>query len=189
MMGSLSGTLATMGAGVPYAIGAKFAHPDRPVFALMGDGAMQMNGINEMITISKYHERWSDQRLIVMVLNNRDLNQVTWEQRAMSGDPKFEGSQDLPDFPYASYAEMIGLRGIRVEDPARVGPAWDDALASDRPVVYEAVTDPEVPPLPPHISLEQARSLMSALRKGDPSAGEVIRQSFKQKVLEFLPGR
>jgi pyruvate dehydrogenase (quinone) len=189
MMASLSGTLATMGPGVPYAIAAKFAHPHRPVIALVGDGAMQMNGNSELVTIAKYWKRWSDPRLIVLVLNNRDLNQVTWEQRAMSGDPKFEGSQSLPDFPYASYAEMIGLRGIRVDDPEHVGPAWDDALACDRPVVYEAVTDPEVPPLPPHITLEQARSLASALRKGDPNAAEVIRQSFKQKIAEFLPGR
>ena len=189
MMASLSGTLASMGPGVPYALAAKFAHPHRPVIALVGDGAMQMNGNSELVTIAKYWKRWHDPRLIVLVLNNRDLNQVTWEQRAMSGDPKFEGSQSLPDFPYAGYAEMIGLRGIRVEAPDRVGAAWDDALAADRPVVYEAVTDPEVPPLPPHITLEQASALMSALRRGDPGAGEVIRQSFKQKVLEFLPGR
>ncbi len=189
MMASLSGTLATMGPGVPYAIGAKFAHPDRPVFALVGDGAMQMNGINELITIAKYRHQWADQRLFVLVLNNRDLNQVTWEQRAMEGDPKFEGSQDLPDFPYASYAELLGLKGIRVERPEQVGPAWDEALAADRPVVYEAVTDPEVPPLPPHITLEQAKALTSALLAGDPHAGRIIKQSFKQKVEEFLPGR
>jgi pyruvate dehydrogenase (quinone) len=189
MMASLSGTLATMGPGVPYAIAAKFAYPDRPVIAMVGDGAMQMNGINELITIAKYHHRWSDQRLIVMVLNNRDLNQVTWEQRAMSGDPKFEGSQDLPDFPYASYAEMLGLRGIRVDAPEQVGPAWDAALSADRPVVLEAVTDPEVPPLPPHITIEQAKALSSALIGGDPSAREIIKQSFKQKAEEFLPGR
>ncbi|HEX3802023.1 MAG TPA: thiamine pyrophosphate-requiring protein [Solirubrobacteraceae bacterium] len=189
MMASLSGTLASMGPGVPYAIAAKFAHPHRPVIALVGDGAMQMNGNAELVTIAKYWERWHDPRLIVLVLNNRDLNQVTWEQRAMSGDPKFGGTQSLPDFPYASYAEMIGLRGIRVDDPARIGSAWDDALVSDRPVVLEAITDPEVPPLPPHITVEQARSLMAALRKGDPGAGEVIRQSFKQKLVEFLPGR
>jgi pyruvate dehydrogenase (quinone) len=189
MMASLSGTLATMGPGVPYAIGAKFAHPDRPVIALVGDGAMQMNGINELITISKYWEEWSDPRLIVLVLNNRDLNQVTWEQRAMSGDPKFEGSQSLPDFPYASYGEMLGLRGIRVDDPDDVGGAWDQALAADRPVVLEAVTDPEVPPLPPHITIEQAKALTSALRKGDPHAGRILKQSFKQKIEEFVPGR
>jgi pyruvate dehydrogenase (quinone) len=189
MMASLSGTLATMGPGVPYAIAAKFAYPERPVFALVGDGAMQMNGINELITIAKYRHQWSDQRLVILVLNNRDLNQVSWEQRAMEGDPKFEGSQDLPDFPYASYAELVGLKGIRVDAPERVGPAWDEALAADRPVVLEAVTDPEVPPLPPHITIEQAKAFASALAKGDPAASEMIKQSFKQKVEEFLPGR
>ena len=189
MMASLSGTLATMGPGVPYAIAAKFAYPDRPVFALVGDGAMQMNGINELITIAKYRERWSDQRLVVLVLNNRDLNQVTWEQRAMSGDPKFEASQDLPDFPYARYAELLGLKGIRVDRADAVAPAWDEALRSDRPVVLEALTDPEVPPLPPHITIEQAKALSKALIGGDPNAGQIIRQSFAQMVREFLPGR
>jgi pyruvate dehydrogenase (quinone) len=189
MMGTLSGTLATMGPGVPYAIAAKFAYPARPAIALVGDGAMQMNGINELITIAKYRHQWSDQRLIVMVLNNRDLNQVTWEQRAMEGDPKFEGSQDLPDFPYASYAELLGLKGIRVDSPEQVGPAWDEALAADRPVVFEAITDPEVPPLPPHITIEQAKALTSALMAGDPNAGQIIRQSFRQKVGEFFTGR
>ena len=189
MMGSLSGTLATMGPGVPYAIAAKFAHPHRPVLALVGDGAMQMNGINELITIAKYRHQWPDQRLIILVLNNRDLNQVTWEQRAMEGNPKFEGSQDLPDFPYARYAELVGLKGIRVDSPEQVGPAWDEALRADRPVVYEAMTDPEVPPLPPHITIEQAKALSSALLSGDPNAGRIVRQSFQQKVQEFLPGR
>jgi pyruvate dehydrogenase (quinone) len=189
MMASLSGTLATMGPGVPYAIAAKFAYPSRPVFALVGDGAMQMNGINELITIAKYRDQWSDQRLVVLVLNNRDLNQVTWEQRAMEGDAKFEGSQDLPDFPYARYAELLGLRGIRVDSPEQVGPAWDAALSSDRPVVLEAVTDPSVPPLPPRITIDQAKALGSALLAGDPDAKDIVKQSFKQKVEEFLPGR
>jgi pyruvate dehydrogenase (quinone) len=189
MMASLSGTLATMGPGVPYAIAAKFAHPHRPVVALVGDGAMQMNGINELITIAKYRHQWADQRLVVLVLNNKDLNQVTWEQRAMSGDPKFPGSQELPDFPYAQYAELLGLEGIRVSSPEEVPAAWDRALAAERPVVFEAVTDPEVPPLPPHITLEQAKAMSSALLAGDPSASQIIKQSFKQKAEEFLPGR
>ncbi len=189
MMASLSGTLATMGPGVPYAIAAKFTHPGRPAIALVGDGAMQMNGNAELLTVAKYWQRWSDPRLIVLVLNNRDLNQVTWEQRAMEGNPKYEGSQQIPDFHYAEYAELIGLRGIRVDAPDDVGPAWERALAADRPVVLEAVTDPEVPPLPPHITLEQARAFASALAKGDPNSGRIIRQSMKQKLEEFLPGR
>ncbi len=189
MMGSLSGTLATMGPGVPYAIAAKFAHPDRVAIALVGDGAMQMNGINELITIGKYWKRWSDPRLIVLVLQNGDLNQVTWEQRAQEGDPRFVGSQDVPAFPYARYAELLGLQGIRVDDPDEVGDAWDQALAADRPVVIDAITDPNVPPLPPHIKLEHAKALTSALLKGDPDARGIIRQAFKHKVEEFLPNR
>jgi pyruvate dehydrogenase (quinone) len=188
MQGSVSGTLASMGCAVPYAIGAKFAHPDRPVFALVGDGAMQMNGLNELITIAKYREQWADQRLVILVLNNRDLNQVTWEQRAQQGDPKFVGSQALPDFPYARFAEMVGLRGIKVDDPDQVGDAWDMALSAGRPVVLEAVTDPEVPPLPPHITVEQAKAISSALLKGDPGARGVIRQTLRDKVEDFLPG-
>jgi pyruvate dehydrogenase (quinone) len=148
-----------------------------------------MNGINELITIAKYRDHWPDQRLIVLVLNNRDLNQVTWEQRAMSGDPKFAASQDLPDFPYARYAELLGLEGVRVDRPDQVGPTWDRALTADRPVVVEAITDPEVPPLPPHITLEQAKAMSSALLSGDEHAGRIIKQAFKQKAEEFLPGR
>jgi len=189
MMATLSGNLATMGPGVPYAIAAKFAHPERPVIALVGDGAFQMNGMNEMLTIAKYHDRWSDQRLIVLVLHNNDLNQVTWEQRVMEGDPKFEVSQDIPDFPYARYAELIGLRGIRVDDPEQVGGAWDEALASDRPVVLEALTDPEVPPLPPHITFDQAVGFARALAHGDPSRREMITQSLRQAAHGLVPGR
>ena len=189
MKASLSGTLATMGCGVPYAIAAKFAYPDRVAIALVGDGAMQMNGINELITIGKYWQRWSDPRLIVLVLNNRDLNQVTWEQRAMEGDPKFDASQELPDFPYARYAELIGLRGIRVQTPDEVGPAWDAALAADRPVVLEALTDPEIAALPPHITFDQARALTSALLQRDPGSRNLIRRSFKEKIEELLPHR
>src|SRR5689334_2205216 len=188
MQSSLSGTLATMGPGVPYAIGAKFAHPHRPVFALVGDGAFQMNGMNELITVAKYWERWDDSRFVVLVLHNDDLNQVTWEQRAMEGDPKYEATQVLPDFPYARYAELLGFLGIRVDKPDEVGPAWDEALSADRPVVFEAITDPEVPPLPPHITFEEARKLMLSL-KGDPDRGAMVKESFKQKIEEFLPGR
>jgi pyruvate dehydrogenase (quinone) len=189
MMGSLSGTLATMGSGVPYAIAAKFAHPDRVAIALVGDGAMQMNGINELITIGKYWQRWSDPRLIVLVLNNRDLNMVTWEQRVLEGDPKYEVTQDIPDFPYARYAELVGLKGIRVDEPEALGDAWDEALSADRPVVLEAIVDPEVPPLPPHITFEQAKHFAQSALRGDPNRGRMIRQSLKQMAAQFIPGR
>jgi pyruvate dehydrogenase (quinone) len=188
-LASLSGTLATMGPGVPYAIAAKFAHPNRPVVALVGDGAMQMNGMAELITAAKYYDRWTDPRLVVLVLNNQDLNQVTWEQRAMEGDPKNPMTQRIPDVRYADFARMIGLEGVRIESPDAIDAAWEEAFSADRPFVIDAVTDPEVPPLPPHITLEQAKHFLSALRGGDPHSREIITESFKQKVLEFLPGR
>jgi pyruvate dehydrogenase (quinone) len=189
MMGSLSGSLASMGAGVPYAIAAKFAHPDRPVIALVGDGAMQMNGMAELITIAKYQHRWDDKRLVVMVLNNRDLNQVTWEQRVMQGDPRYDTSQDVPDFPYARFAEMAGLKGIRVEDPDMIGAAWDEALAATVPAVIEVITDPEVPPLPPHITLEQARNFTESVLRGDAHRGRMLRESLRQMAGHLLPNR
>ena len=188
-LASLSGTLATMGPGVPYAIAAKFAHPGRPALALVGDGAMQMNGMAELITAAKYYDRWTDPRLVVLVLNNQDLNQVTWEQRAMEGDPKNPMTQRIPDVRYADFAKLIGLDGVRVETPDMIDAAWDDAFSADRPFVIDAVVDPDVPPLPPHITVEQARHLMHALRKGDPNARGIMSESFKQKILEFLPGR
>jgi pyruvate dehydrogenase (quinone) len=188
-LASLSGTLATMGPGIPYAIAAKFTHPNRPAVALVGDGAMQMNGMAELITAAKYYERWADPRLVVLVLNNHDLNQVTWEQRAMEGDPKNPATQNIPDVRYADFARMIGLEGVRIESPDAIDAAWEEAFAADRPFVIDAVVDPEVPPLPPHITLEQAKHFLSALRGGDPHSRELITESFKQKVLEFLPGR
>jgi pyruvate dehydrogenase (quinone) len=188
MMASLSGTLATMGPGVPYAIAAKFAYPQRIAIALVGDGAMQMNGLNELITVAKYWRRWSDPRLVVLVLNNRDLNQVTWEQRALEGDPKYPATQEIPDFPYARFAELIGLGGRRVDDPDALGAAWDEALSADRPFVLEAVVDPEIPPLPPHISLEQAKHFAEAVAK-DPNRAAVIRHSVQQMVKDILPGK
>jgi len=187
MMASLSGGLATMGPGVPYAIGAKFAHPDRPVIALVGDGAMQMNGMNGLITISKYWERWADPRLIVLVLNNQDLNQVTWEMRAQAGDPKFEASQELPNVAYARYAELLGLKGIYCDDPDRIAAGWDEALAARTPVVFEVKTDPDIPPLPPHITLKQAKAFASTLWQGDPNEAGVIRKTIKEFAEELLP--
>jgi pyruvate dehydrogenase (quinone) len=187
--GSLSGTLATMGAGVPYAIGAKFAHPGRPAIALMGDGAMQMNGLAELLTINRYRDRWTDQRLIVCVLHNNDLNQVTWELRAMGGAPKFEESQNLPDVSYADFARSIGLGGITVRTPDELGPAWDGALAADGPTVIDVHCDPEVPPIPPHATLDQAVSMVESVVGGDPSGLHLMMQGAKEKLQELLPGR
>ena len=186
---ALSGSLATMGPAVPYAIAAKFAFPDRVAIAMTGNGAMQMNGINELITVAKYWKRWRDPRIIFLVLNNRDLNQVSWEMRIESGDPKFDASQDLPDFPYARYAELLGFTGIRVDKPEQVGAAWDVALSADRPVVYEAYTDPNVSILPPHISFEQAKNFMSAMVKGDPDEKGVIVESVKSMMAGIFPGK
>jgi pyruvate dehydrogenase (quinone) len=189
MMASLSGTLATMGPGVPYAIAAKMAHPERPVIAMVGDGAFQMNGMNELLTVAKYRHLWSDQRLVFCVLNNQDLNQVTWEQRVLAGDPKFEGSQAIPDFHAARYADLVGLRGIKVSDPDEIGPAWEDALTASRPTLIEVVVDPEIAPLPPHITFEQATAMAAAVIKGDPDGMDAMTKSLRGKLQEFLPGR
>jgi pyruvate dehydrogenase (quinone) len=182
MMASLSGNLATMCPGVPYAIAAKFAYPDRIPIALVGDGAMQMLGNSGLITIAKYWKRWQDPRLVILVLHNDDLAQVSWEQRVMTGDPKFSGSQDVPDFPYAEYARLLGLKGIRVDDPEKIGDAWDTALNADRPTVLEMITDPDVPPLPPHISFEMMVKYGETLLKGDPDELHIIKQTWKSEL-------
>ncbi len=188
MKGSLSGSLASLGAGTPYAMAAKMAFPERTVIACMGDGAMQMNGLNVMITIAKYWRQWSNPHLIVLVLNNRDLNQVTWEERVQLGAGKTESTQSIPDFPYHKYAELIGLRGIFVDDPDRVGAAWDEALAADRPVILEAYTDPNVPPLPPHITLKDAAHFMSMMAT-EPELGSVLKNSAKELLATVMPGK
>jgi pyruvate dehydrogenase (quinone) len=188
MMATLSGNLATMGPGVPYAIAAKFAWPDRVAIALVGDGAMLMNGINGLVTIAKYWQEWSDPRLIIMVLANHDLNQVTWEQRIMAGDPKFEPSQDVPDFRFAGYAELLGLTGIRVDKPEQIGPAWDRALSARQPVVIEAVTDPEVPTLPPHITFDEALHFNESMVHDSAGLG-MFRGAMKEMVQSFIPHR
>ena len=177
--GTLSGGLASMGAAVPYAIAAKFAYPERPVVALVGDGAMQMNNMAELITIQKYWQRWADPRLIVCVFNNQDLNEVTWEQRVMNGNPRYEASQSIPELSYARFAELIGLAGISVERDDDLGAAWDRALGADRPVVLDVKTDPNVAPLPPHITLAQAKAFMSSMAR-DPGAASVFADTARQ---------
>jgi pyruvate dehydrogenase (quinone) len=175
-----SGNLASMGAAMPYAIAAKFALPGRPVLAFVGDGAMQMNGLNELITLARYWKRWADPRFVVLVLNNRDLNMVSWEQRVLSGAPKFSDSQELPAFSYATYAEQLGIKGITLSEPGAAAEAWAEALACDRPVLVDAIVDPNVPPLPPHVTLKQARNYLSAILKGDPDALKIVRASVRE---------
>ena len=188
MKGSLSGSLASLGAATPYAMAAKMAYPDRVVIGTIGDGAMQMNGMNVMITVSKYWKRWSNPRFILMVLNNRDLNQVTWEERIQLGEGKTESTQSIPDLPYAKYAELLGLKGIFCNDPQNVGRAWDEALAADRPVILEFYTDPNVPPLPPHITLKDAEHFITMM-PSEPELGSVLRNSFKALIATILPGK
>jgi pyruvate dehydrogenase (quinone) len=189
MRGSLSGTLATMGAAVPYAIGAKYAHPDRPVVALVGDGAMQMNGMAELITVARYWRNWPDPNLVVAVLHNNDLNQVTWEMRALGGSPKFVESQALPDVSYSSFATSLGLHAIDVRHPDEIASAWSKALGAGRPVVLDVYTDPDVPPIPPHATVEQTEDAGKAMLAGDEDAAGVVRAGLKHKVQEFLPSR
>ncbi|WP_225813588.1 thiamine pyrophosphate-requiring protein [Streptomyces spinosus] len=193
MRASLSGTLATMGPGTPYAIAARFAYPDRPVIAFVGDGAFQMNGMNEMITIKRYLDRLSNPAapFIFCIFNNQDLNQVTWEQRAMAGDPKYPGSQEIPDVPYAAYAQLLGLKGIVCDDPQKVGAAWDEALACDKPVVLEFKVDNEIAPIPPHIMTAQGKKAAKAVLH-DPERVGIAAKGVRQKITEFaehLPGR
>ncbi len=188
MKGSLSGGLASLGAGTPYAVAAKFAYPERTVIAFMGDGAMQMNGINVMITVKKYWRQWASPKFIVLVLNNQDLNQVTWEERVQLGEGKTESTQAIPDMPYHKYAELLGLKGIYVDDPEQLSAAWDEALNADRPVILEARTDPNVPPLPPHITLKDARNFLSML-PSEPELASVLKNSAREMLASVLPGK
>jgi pyruvate dehydrogenase (quinone) len=185
MKAGISGTLATMGCAVPYALGAKFAYPDRPVVAFVGDGAMQMIGNAALIDIAFYKDRWPNKTCVIVVLNNSDLNEVTWEQRAMAGDPRYDVSQTLPAFDYAAYARSLGLHGIRVESPDQVRPAWEEALAHDGPVVYDAVTDPNVPPMPPQLRFETMRNMTRAFLKGDPAARDIMRHAVRARGSEL----
>ncbi len=188
MMGSLSGSLASLGAATPYAVAAKMAYPERVVLGFIGDGAMQMNGLNVMITVSKYWRKWSNPKFIIMVLNNQDLNQVTWEERVQLGSGKTESTQAIPDFAYHTYAELLGLKGIVVRDPEKLGAAWDEAFNADRPVIMNVYADANVPPLPPHITFKDAKNFMTMMAS-EPELGSVVKNSVKQVLASVLPGR
>jgi pyruvate dehydrogenase (quinone) len=189
MLASLSGTLLSMGGAMPYAISAKFAHPDRPLVALIGDGAMQMNGVNELITVAKYWREWADPRFVVLVLNNRDLSFVSWEQRSGEGTPMFPASQDLPDVAYHRWAEVLGLDGVLVDSPDQVPDLWQRVLTADRPVVVNAVVDPAELMLPPHFTAEQARKTAAAVLRGDSDRTEIIRRGLPSVLATYRPRR
>ena len=185
MSGNLSGMLASMLAAMPYAIAAKFAHPGRPVVCTIGDGAFQMLGMNELLTIKRHWQSWEDPRFIVLVLNNHDLTQVSWEMREV-GDPRWDTSQLVEEMDYAGYAQLLGLRGIRVDKPEQVAAAWDEAFAADRPVLLDVHTDPNVPPLPAHISFDEAKGFLATLAKGDPAERAVMRNSLRAVGAELF---
>ena len=189
MKASLSGNLATMCPGMPYTIAAKFAYPDRVAIGLIGDGAMQMLGINGLITVSKYWKTWKDPRMVVLILNNRDLNMVSWEQRVMEGDAKFDVSQDIPDVAYDEYAKILGLEGIRVDNPDDVKDALDTAMVVQKPVVLNIYTDPNVPMTPPHVTFKEMKAFASAIYHGDSDAWDMIKQTTKDVWAEYFPGK
>ena len=184
---SLSGGLATMGSAVPYAIAAKFAFPDRTPVAITGDGAMQMNGMNELITLKRYAERWADPSIVFVVANNRDLNQVTWEMRIESGAPDYPASQHLPDVSMAAFARLLGFEGIRVERAEDLTQAFATAFAARGPIVIEVMTDPNISMLPAHVTREQAMSFGRAMTKHDPEAAAAVVQSVKGVIAGLLP--
>jgi pyruvate dehydrogenase (quinone) len=189
MLASLSGTLLSMGGAMPYALSAKFAHPDRPLVALIGDGAMQMNGVNELITVAKYWRGWADPRFVVLVLNNRDLAFVSWEQRSSEGTPMFPDSQQLPDIGYHRWAEVLGLHGELVDSPEQVPGVWERALTADRPVVINALVDPAELMLPPHFTAEQARKTAAAVLRGDTDWAGIIRRGLPATIASYRPRR
>ena len=181
----LSSTLASMGSGLPYGLAAKLHEPHRPLVALVGDGAMQMNGIAELITVADRWRDWADPRFVVLVLHNDDLAEVSWEQRETESEPRFPASQRLPSFPYAGYADLLGLRGIRVDRPQDVADAFRAAFTADRPVVVEAVVDPDVPLLAPPPAgdtlAEQMREGLAGEPGGNPHARGLLDTQLDQQ--------
>ena len=179
MMGSLSGSLASLGAATPYALAAKMAYPERVVLAFIGDGAMQMNGLNVMITISKYWKEWSKPEADRHGAEQPGPEPGDLEERVQLGDGKTESTQSIPDFAYHSYAELLGLTGIVVRHVDQLGAAWDEAFNADRPVIMNVYADPNVPPLPPHITFKDAKNFLTMMRTepGTRQRGEAEREA------------
>ncbi|MEU4874540.1 thiamine pyrophosphate-binding protein [Streptomyces sp. NPDC021608] len=194
MRGAVSAGLAATGCALPYAIGAKSAHPDRPAIALVDDGAMGPDGLAELVTVARCRDRWQDPRLVVAVWNDRRLPRHAQDAQDPQAapdsqdEPSSAASQRSPEASYAEFARSLGLTGVRVETPEEVEAGWRTALAADGPAVVEFLTDPSVPPVPAHATWEQLGAAAAAVLKGEPDAGAVARHAFKAKMQEFLPG-
>jgi pyruvate dehydrogenase (quinone) len=184
MLGDLSGRLATMLAAMPYAVAAKFAYSDRTVVCTIGDGAFQMLGMNELITIKKYQSRWKNRRFIIVVMHNDDLSQVSWEMRTEDGNPVWRTAQDVESVDYAGWAELLGFSGVRVKSDDEIEGALDTAFATDGVTLVDAYVTRNAPPLPPHITKEFAKLTGEAFLKGDPFAIDAIRDSAQALVAE-----
>lgn len=184
MLGDLSGRLATMLAAMPYATAAKFAYPDRSVVCTIGDGAFQMLGMNELITVKKYLDRWENPQLIVVVMHNDDLTQVSWEMRTEDGNPVWETAQDVESVDFAGWAQLLGFQGIAVHRDEDVVPALDRAFAHRGVTLIDAYVSRNVPPLPAKVTAEYAVNTVKALVKGDPQEGHVIADTAKAVVTE-----
>ncbi|MBA8990963.1 pyruvate dehydrogenase (quinone) [Curtobacterium pusillum] len=186
MRGDLSGRLATMLAAMPYAVAAKFAFPDRPAVCTIGDGAFQMLGMNELITVKKYLASWPNQQLVIVVMHNDDLGQVSWEMRTEDGNPMWRGSQDVETMDYAGYAELLGFTGIAVHDDDEVEAAVERAFENPGVTLIDAYVSRNVPPLPPHITAEYAMNTAKSLLKGDPVELGVVKDSAKAMAAEAV---
>jgi pyruvate dehydrogenase (quinone) len=170
MKGDLSGRLATMFAAMPYAMAAKLAFSERTVVCTIGDGAFQMLGMNELITVKKYMKQWTNPQFIVIVLHNDDLAQVSWEMRTEDGNPVWRGSQDVESVDYAGWAELLGFKGIRLKEDDLAAAAVEEALAHQGVTVIDDYVTRNAPPLPPKISKEYRDNMVKAMLKGDPLA-------------------
>ncbi|PZE25689.1 thiamine pyrophosphate-requiring protein [Curtobacterium sp. MCBD17_028] len=186
MRGDLSGRLATMLAAMPYAVAAKLAHSDKTVVCTIGDGAFQMLGMNELITVKKYMQQWETKQFIIVVMHNDDLAQVSWEMRTEDGNPLWRGSQDVESMDYAGYAELLGFRGVQVRSDDQVESAVAEAFAHDGVTLIDAYVSRNVPPLPPHITREYALNTAKSLLKGDPMEAGVIRDSASALATEGI---
>jgi pyruvate dehydrogenase (quinone)/pyruvate oxidase len=177
-MYSLSGNLATMANGLPYAIAAQVAYPERQVVAFVGDGGFSML-MAELATAVKYRLP-----VKIVIIKNNTLGMIKWEQMVFLGNPEF--GVDLQPIDFAAFARACGATGFTIDDPARCGAVLDEALATAGPVVIEAVVDPFEPPMPPKITTEQALMFARSLLRGEPNREKIALTVLADKVRELV---